>query len=78
MTILLGSGYWIVQMYLPMVLSKFGLAFAVEYLPDYYISTFGQLSGDPAFITKGMIVSVAYIVISSTIGCIVFQKSDIK
>lgn len=78
MTILLGSGYWIVKMYLPMVLGKFGLAFAIEYLPDYYISTFGQLSGDPAFITKGMIVSVAYIVITSTIGCVVFKNSDIK
>lgn len=78
MTILLGIGFWIVKMFLPFFLSMVGLAFAVEYLPDYYIGAFEHLSGDPAFITKGLIVSAAYIVITSTIGCIVFKKSDIR
>lgn len=78
MTILLGIGYWIVKMFLPFFLSTVGLAFAVEYLPDYYIGAFEQLSGDPAFITKGITVSAAYIVITSIIGCIVFNKSDIR
>lgn len=78
MTILLGSGYWIVKMYLPLLLARLGLAFAIEYLPDYYISTLRQLSGDPAFLIKGMMVSVAYIVITSIIGCIVFKQADIK
>jgi len=78
LTILLGSGYWIVKMYLPTVLSRFGLAFAIEYLPDYYVVTFGELSGDPAFITRGIIVSVAYLVVTTIIGCIVFKKTDVK
>lgn len=78
MTLLLGIGYWIVKWNLPMVLSRLGLAFAIKYLPDHYIGMFGQSNGDPAFITQGMIVSVAYIVITSIIGCIVFKKSDIK
>lgn len=78
MTILLGIGFWIFKMFLPFFLSIIGHASAVEYLPDYYIGAFKDLSGDPAFITKGIIVSVAYIVITSVIGCIVFKNSDIR
>ena len=78
MTILLGIGYWIVMLFLPGLLSMMGLDFAVEYLPQYYIGAFKHLSGDPAFITKGIIVSAAYIVITGIIGCIVFKKSDIR
>ncbi|MGI6120464.1 MAG: ABC transporter permease [Desulfosporosinus sp.] len=78
MSILLSIGYWIVKMFLPMVFGVLGLAFAVQFLPDYYISAFKGLSGDPTFITKGIVVSVAYIVIASIIGCIVFKKTDIK
>lgn len=78
MTILMGSGFWIAKMYLPMVLAKFGFASAIEYMPDYYISLFRDLSGNPDFITRGITVSLAYIVITSIIGIIVFKKSDIK
>lgn len=78
MTILLGIGYWVVKMYFPLIFGALDLVFAIEYLPDYFIGSFVQLSGDPAFITKGIIVSVAYIVITSIIGCIVLIKSDVK
>lgn len=78
MTILLGIGYWIVMLFLPGLLSTMGLDFAVKYLPQYYIGAFKGLSGDPAFITKGLIASAAYFVLTSIIGCIVFKKSDIK
>jgi hypothetical protein len=50
------------MLFFPGLLSRLGLDVAEEYLPGYYISAFGQLSGDPAFVVKGIFVSVAYFV----------------
>ncbi|MEV5029557.1 ABC transporter permease [Paenibacillus sp. LPE1-1-1.1] len=78
MTIILGFGYMLVMLFFPGFLSRVGLDAAEELLPGYYISAFGHLSGDPVFVTKGIIVSAAYFVLTCIIGCIVFNKSDIK
>lgn len=78
MTILLGVGNMIFMLFLPGVLSRVGLDFAIEFLPSYYIDAFENLQGDPAFMTKGVIVTAAYFVLTCIVGCIVFKKSDIK
>ncbi|MGO4546382.1 ABC transporter permease [Paenibacillus sp. 2TAB23] len=78
MTIILGFGYMLVMLFFPGFLSRVGLEDMEEYLPGYYISGFGQLSGDPSFVAKGIIVTAAYFVITCIIGCIIFNKSDIK
>jgi ABC-2 type transport system permease protein len=78
MTIFLGLGYLIIMIFFPGVLRNMGISSAIEYFPDYYIYEFGSLSGDPAFVTKGMLISVVYIAITSIIGCITFQKVDVK
>lgn len=78
MTLMLGIGYWIVLMNTPAVLSALHMTFANNYSPDHYISSFAHFSGTPNFITMGILVSLAYILISTIIGCLIFKKSDIK
>lgn len=78
MTLMLGIGYWIVNANVPSILRALNIVSTIEYFPDYYISRFASLHGDPSFIIKGFIVSAVYILIASIVSCIVFKKSDIK
>lgn len=78
MTLMLGIGYWIVLMNAPAVLSALHMGFAADYSPLHYVATFAALNGQPGFITMGIIVSLGYILISTIIGSIIFNKSDIK
>ena len=81
MTVLLSIGYVIAILAIGAFLNNYpdgGLKYALEVFPQYYISEFGTISGDPVGITNGVIVSAAYIALALIIGCTVFNKSDIQ
>ncbi len=79
MSIILGGGYLIfnsiAQSFLGSIL---GLQFATKLFPEYYINGFGQLGGDVSFVISSILVSLAYIVLACVIGCVAFEKSDVK
>jgi ABC-2 type transport system permease protein len=54
------------------------LKFALQFYPQHYISEFSTLSGDPSFITNGLIVSAVYIISAFAIAFTVFKNSDVK
>ena len=77
MTILLSVGYVIATLAIAGFLNNFPggtLKFALEFFPQYYSSNIDDLSGELAFITDGVIVSVAYIALACIIGVAVFKK----
>jgi ABC-2 type transport system permease protein len=79
-TALLCIGYVVVVFSLGGFINAYpggGLKFLLEYFPEYYMSEIDDLASLP-FIAKGILVSGTYIVLSSIIGSIVFNKSDIK
>ncbi|WP_127529506.1 ABC transporter permease [Paenibacillus kobensis] len=78
MTVLVNLAYVIGMLALPTFLTALGYFDVYKCFPDYYVMFFENLSGDSAFIIHGAAMSVAYLVITCIIGCIVFKRTDIK
>ncbi|HYF94320.1 MAG TPA: ABC transporter permease [Symbiobacteriaceae bacterium] len=86
MTILLGIGWLIGELVVMHFFESYPgrvLAFAAEYFPSYYIQRFYHpvkqtLNLDPAFIRQGIIVSLAYLVVPTVVGCALFKRSEVK
>jgi ABC-2 type transport system permease protein len=84
MTVLLGIGYQFLKLSLAEFLENYAggrLEFAVAFLPQNYfayISAIDAFRGDPALITRGALVSAAYMVLACIVGIAVFKRSDIS
>jgi hypothetical protein len=87
MTVLLGVGWTIIEMF---VIGFFGeykggsLVFFRQFFPGFYVALFysdeysAYFYNDMAFVTKGILTSVLWIGIMSGVGITLFRKNDIK
>jgi ABC-2 type transport system permease protein len=47
-------------------------------IPQYYVTRLNDNPDNPAFLISGALVSIAFILITVVIGCMVFRRQDIK
>ncbi|MDR1358939.1 MAG: hypothetical protein LBJ48_06260, partial [Coriobacteriales bacterium] len=55
-----------------------GLGLFARMLPNYYITRLADNLGDPAFLVQSVIASVAFIALTTIIGCLVFRRQDVR